>query len=146
MKLGQLLVKRRLITQEQRDALLQRQRETGKPLGELLVESGVVSRRAVVEALLVQPHASVDRVTLRRVEVSVVRAIPRDLAEELCCVAIAREEDVLFVAMSDPLDTEAAARLGEASGLEIWPVAAHAKDIEATIQAKYETAADRAAS
>jgi cellulose synthase/poly-beta-1,6-N-acetylglucosamine synthase-like glycosyltransferase len=50
-RLGELLVGRGIISQEQLDAALARHREVGDPLGQVLLASQAISRRALYEAL-----------------------------------------------------------------------------------------------
>jgi glycosyltransferase XagB len=50
-RLGELLVGRGIISQEQLDAALARHREVGDPLGQVLLASEAIWRRALYEAL-----------------------------------------------------------------------------------------------
>lgn len=54
LRLGEILVRLNHLTKEQLERMLDRQRLTGKRIGELLVEAGVVKPRHVVHALAVQ--------------------------------------------------------------------------------------------
>ncbi|MDI7253297.1 MAG: hypothetical protein QME89_12195, partial [Actinomycetota bacterium] len=50
-RLGQILVKNRIITEEQLQQALERQRETGEPLGRVLVDMKMVSEGALTSIL-----------------------------------------------------------------------------------------------
>ena len=50
-RLGDLLVRRGLLSQVQVDAAIERHRQVGEPLGQVLLASNVISRRALYEAL-----------------------------------------------------------------------------------------------
>jgi cellulose synthase/poly-beta-1,6-N-acetylglucosamine synthase-like glycosyltransferase len=50
-RLGELLVRRSLITQAQLEVALARHRQVGEPLGQVLLASNVISRRVLYEAL-----------------------------------------------------------------------------------------------
>jgi hypothetical protein len=51
MKLGEILVSRRLLTVEQLEAVLEQQQIANKKLGELLLEFGLISPEALQRAL-----------------------------------------------------------------------------------------------
>ena len=51
IRLGDLLVENKLITQAQLETMLVKQRKSGKKLGELLVDDGILSEEDIAEAL-----------------------------------------------------------------------------------------------
>src|ERR1051325_12220474 len=63
MRLGEILIERRLITQEDLDRALELQRERGDKLGKILVDLGFIAMRDVLAALsdqLAVPLAALD--------------------------------------------------------------------------------------
>jgi hypothetical protein len=62
------------------------------------------------------------------------KAVPADLARELRAVPIGRTRGMLTVAMHNPRDTEAVARLTTATGLTIFPVLAAPDELERTLR------------
>ena len=54
MRLGEILIERRQITQEDLDRALELQRERGDKLGKILVDLGFVAQRDVLSALAEQ--------------------------------------------------------------------------------------------
>ena len=88
MKLGQILLFRKLIERDQLREALRRRKATGRPIGEILLRMGVVSRANIVEALLAQPKASVNASALAKVHTDVVSSVPRPLAERHCCLGL----------------------------------------------------------
>lgn len=124
MKLGQLLIQRRIIDRDQLRAALRRQDATGRPLGETLVQMGVVARADIVAALLRQPHASIDRHTLRRVPDTTRHRLEDDVQRRWLATPVALADDLLVVAMADPTDRRAIEALERSSGLPVMAVAA----------------------
>ena len=88
MKLGQILLFRKLIERDQLREALRRRKATGRPIGEILLRMGVVSRANIVEALLAQPKASVNASALAKVHTDVVSSVPHPLAERHCCLGL----------------------------------------------------------
>src|SRR2546429_1328921 len=52
--LGEVLVEERLISREQLSDAIKRQRETGRPIGKILLEMGALTEDALVEAVASQ--------------------------------------------------------------------------------------------
>lgn len=124
MKLGQILMHRRIIARDQLREALRRQRRTGEPIGQILMRMGIVSRADIVEALMTQPRASVDVHTLEETDPRIVAALPLEFCEELCCIALMLTEGALVVALADPMDRVAIEALEDATGLEVVAMAA----------------------
>ena len=144
MKLGQLLVKKRIIDADQLRAVLARQKGEGARLGEMLVRLGLVSKRDVLSALATQPGFRLDSVALAQVEPAVARLVPRQVADRLICIAAALHGESLSVAMADPLDFPAIEQLRAIVDIEIEPLLAGASDIELAIRLHYPPEGDAA--
>ncbi|MFQ5742967.1 MAG: ATPase, T2SS/T4P/T4SS family [Acidobacteriota bacterium] len=137
MKLGQLLVKKRIIDEDQLRAVLARQKGEGARLGEMLVRLGLVSKRDVLSALATQPGFLLDSVALAQVEPAVAQVIPRQVAERLTCLAVALNGERLSVAMVDPLDFAAIEQLSAIVDAAIEPRLSGSSDIELAIRLHY---------
>ncbi len=101
--LGEILVAQNRITEEQLQAALSKQSQTGNPVGQVLVEDGLISNSDLVEALGSQyklPSIDLSRYNL---ESAVVRQLPKELATQHTAIAVSRSEDgVLSVAIGRP--------------------------------------------
>jgi type IV pilus assembly protein PilB len=86
--LGELLVDSQIITREQLDEVLASQRSDGRRLGALLMEAGLVTETQVTQILSQQ--LSVPWVSLYHIDFSrqLLNLVPRDLAERYCLVPI----------------------------------------------------------
>jgi len=80
VKLGQLLVKKRIIDEDQLRAVLARQKGEGARLGEILVRLGLVSKRDILSSLATQPGFLLDSVALEGERLSVAMADPLDFS------------------------------------------------------------------
>jgi len=137
VKLGQLLVKKRIIDEDQLRAVLARQKGEGARLGEMLVRLGLVSKRDVLSSLATQPGFLLDSVALAQVKPAVAQLIPRRVAERLTCIAVALEGERLSVAMADPLDFSAIEQISAITGAQVEPLLAGASDVDLAIRLHY---------
>ena len=104
--LGDVLVDQGVITPIQLDEALQRQRLTGDMLGRILVSLEYCTEQDVIEALGVQQ--GMERVDLRRMNIAdnVVRLISGDVARFYSVMPVRLNDGVLTVALADPLNLQ----------------------------------------
>ena len=105
-RLGELLIRRGLITVDQIDEALETQRSGGGLLGDILVRAGLVSGEEIARTLAAQldiPY--VDLTEELHLDRKLVRLIPEPIARRHCLLAV--ESDFnrsVTVVMKDPLD------------------------------------------
>jgi type IV pilus assembly protein PilB len=132
--LGQILLEKGLITQEQLDEALQVQKNTTEQLGRILVDLGYVSERDVLRAHAEQlgvPFLELDRTS---VDEDVAKAIPQSVVQRYNAVPIRREGNRLTVAMADPTNVFALDDIRLITGYEIDPVLAAPDDISVLLR------------
>src|SRR2546429_2333634 len=103
--LGQVVVKRGLLTQEQLATAFERQRRGAQRLGRVLVELNMISETVLLECLAQQfdkPLMSEEE--LASLEPAVVRILPEETARLNMIIAIERSARQLVVATADPLN------------------------------------------
>jgi len=106
-KLGEILVKNGVITEEQLLRALEFQRHEGGLLGEILVKLRYLKELDIVQALTVQygfPYLPLENYELKK-EIS--KIIPQNVARQYSIVPIDVIGDILTVAMSNPLNESA---------------------------------------
>ncbi len=138
MPLGQRLVHAGLITTDQLESALATQGKGGMRLGETLVSLGLVSEADLLPLVAAQlgfPHA---RLREGLIDPSVVKCIPRPLAERIACLALFRVHRELIVAMAEPQNLEAVDFLQQQTGYRIRPVLALRGNIERLLARCYE--------
>ena len=109
--LGERLVARGPVTAAQVAEALLQQPASGKRLGVLLVELGMVSERAVTECLAEQ--MGVPLVDLRQVEPSpeAVARLPESMARAFTAIPLREADGRLDIAVGDPLDPAVASEI-----------------------------------
>jgi len=104
-KLGELLVKEDLLSEEKLQKALERQKENGKRLGEVLLAEGMIDEESL--ATVISKQLSIPFVTaekLIKIDKEALEYIPEFFAREYHCLAFGRDEGQLYVVMVDPED------------------------------------------
>ncbi len=92
-RLGDLLLDRRFVTVSQLDAALDMQRATGRPLGAVLVDMGVLEEDKLLQALGVQFGVQTAEVDPYAVDLEVIAMVPRGMAARRRLFPVGLEAD-----------------------------------------------------
>jgi len=132
--LGALLLEGGLLTADQLEAAVDSQHESGLPLGQVLIEQGVVTEAQLVKALGEQ--IGVDFIDLGEagIDPAAVAVVPEYLIRRYTLLPVAFEDGRLIVAMADPANVLAVDDLRAVSGYEIVPRVATRSDLDQAIQ------------
>lgn len=136
VRLGELLVNSRLISEEQLAVALGEHRKAGKKLGEYLIEQSIVSEDNLVLALSQQ--LGLDTVDLANVTVdkAILDLVSIDVLKKHVVFPYSFREDnlnVLRVAMADPLDYNAQDDINLITNYQVEPVVATSRNIQMAI-------------
>jgi type IV pilus assembly protein PilB len=141
-RLGDLLVSTGQLAPAQLEAALLRQKDTGRRLGETLIELGYVAEEVVAQVLSQQ--LSVPWVSLGRVDFSreLLNLVSAELASKWMLVPIyARRSrqgvQTLFVAIDDPLNDRALAEVAAHVGMAVKPMVASTSELRSVIRIYY---------
>jgi MSHA biogenesis protein MshE len=104
IRLGDLLVQQRLISQEQLMEALEKQKKSGRKLGRVLVENGFVTEEEISGAIAHQLQIPMVDLKQANARPEVVRLLPEQLARRFRAVVLENREDDVLVAMADPTD------------------------------------------
>jgi type II secretory ATPase GspE/PulE/Tfp pilus assembly ATPase PilB-like protein len=118
-RLGEVLVQRGLVTREQLDGALARQRAGGRRLGELLLAMGVVTQEQLNWALSEALHIPFVELSDETIDLEVARSLPEGLLRRHEAVPILREGGELTVLVADPTNRQAAIELEALTGLRV---------------------------
>lgn len=127
IKLGELLLKAKIINEAQLKAALSEQQKWGGKLGEILVRMNFCSEEILVKALSKQlgiPRADLDK--LPPVPPQVLRLIPQSTAVDMNVLPLQLRDEgkTLVVAIADPLNLELTDTLRAITGCRIVPLIA----------------------
>ncbi len=136
--LGQILVDAGVISDQQRHRALQEQASAwNRHLGAILVELGYASEQHIAEAIAAQVHMPFQRIDVDTVQREATRQISGQLAVYHTCIPLAISDDTLTVAIANPLDLVALDDLARLTDKTVQVVVATASDIKLAIRTCY---------
>ena len=141
-QLGDILVDNGVLTPIELDEALQRQRVTGEMLGRVLVTMGLCEEQDIVEALGQQ--AGMERIDIGRLSVSeeTLRMLSVDIVRFYNVVPVRLKDNVLTVAMADPMNISVLDDLRQITGCEIAGAISNQEAITKFIEDNYSYQAD----
>jgi type IV pilus assembly protein PilB len=141
VRLGELLTKAGLISQDQLKEALRVQKDTGGKLGETLIKLAFVSEEDITECLSQQ--FGVPSINLQHFEIdaSVIKLIPADVARKYNILPVNKTGATITIAMADPTNVFAMDDIKFMTGYNVEPVVASELGIKAAIDTYYGTTA-----
>ena len=135
-QLGQLLLARGVVSEEQIEKALAEQRDKGhrKLLGELLVEMGHCTDNQIASALAEAYGVPYAQASPKLCDPKVVEILPREFLEAHIVLPLFKVHDVLTIAVSEPTNVFLIDEIERISGCRVQVVCSTAKDIKATLQ------------
>jgi len=141
-RIGDLLVREKLITRDQLDKALQEQKQSGTRIGYNLVKLGFIQETELTKILARQ--YKMPAVDLSRFEVDprIAKLIPADLAMKHLILPLKRDGRTLTVAMADPTNLGVLEDLKFITRYDIFPVIGGEFSIKSAVDKIYEAAMD----
>jgi type II secretory ATPase GspE/PulE/Tfp pilus assembly ATPase PilB-like protein len=139
-KLGELLIRSRTISHEQLDHALGQQKKIGGPLGQVLIKLGYMTDDKLRQALSVQLDIPFLDLDNVILDRELTRYINRSYARRHWLLPVARVGDALTVCMDDPTDQQAIEELGQSTGLAVTLVTSSREAIRRAFARLYEEA------
>ncbi|HEX9407319.1 MAG TPA: type IV-A pilus assembly ATPase PilB [Thermoanaerobaculia bacterium] len=137
VRLGELLTKASLITQEQLKEALKSQKDTGGKLGETLIKLGFVSEEEITECLSQQFGVPSINLSHFEIDQSVIKLIPADVARKYNILPVNKTGATITIAMADPTNVFAMDDIKFMTGYNVEPVVASELGIKAAIDNYY---------
>ena len=137
MRLGELLIERRLIVQEDLERALEIQRERGEKLGKILVDLGFVAVRDVISALSDQLGIGIAALDGPPPSIPETEGLSPRFMRQCRCLPFGLRDSTLLVAIADPLDFETLSAVTGFTGLKVEPLLAAEQDILDAIDRYY---------
>lgn len=138
-RLGDWLIEQGYLSDAQLDLALREKKRRGKLLGEALLELGFVTQETLSRFLARKTQTETIDVGRIHVAREVLDLVPEDLARRLVALPVMRDDDVLTVAISDPLNVTAFDLLEQTTQLRVNLVAAGGGEILQAIDRLYES-------
>ncbi len=124
VRLGEILVKESLITQEQLQKALEFQRANGGKLGSCLTRMGFITDDDITGVLSRQYGVPSINLKYYEIDPNVIKLIPQDTASRYQVIPLSRVGSVLTIAMTDPTNVFAMDDIKFMTGFNVEPVVA----------------------
>ena len=134
IRLGDVLMSRGLINQNQLNMALKEQKEKGRMLGEMLVELGYVTQEKINDILCEMLNIEFIDLQVEEPEENVRDLIPEEVMRKYTLVPMRYDKNnagVIQVAMADPMNILAMDDINIITGKQVAPYLANASDIRA---------------
>lgn len=140
MRLGDLLIKQNVLTEDELKRALELQKGSGKKIGEVLVDNGFITEEMIVRALQMQLGLKVVQLAGVNIPKEVRGLVSVDLLKKYTCIPFELDPynaNILHLAMADPMDMMAIDDISIVTNLQVEPYIATTRDIRAAIDRCY---------
>lgn len=140
-KLIKILIEKKLIKESDLEKALLAHKQKGGSLGDILVGMGLVSRSDLMIALSQELNVPPINLSRYKIDLGVIKLIPRKIAKQYKILPISRMGDTLTIAMTDPLNIFIMDDIKTLTGFKIISVITTEKDITDALSRYYEESA-----
>lgn len=137
VRIGELLVESRVISETQLRSALERQKKTGLKLGRQLIEAGYLSEDRFLEFLSQQleiPHVDLTRYEIRQ---STAELLPETAARRFRAIVLEVKDGTALVGMADPTNIFAMDEIERILKLAVEPAVVRESELLAAIDRSY---------
>src|SRR6187455_54244 len=136
-RLGELLVREKLISLQQLRKAQEEQKRTGANLGYTLAKLGYIQDGEITNFLSSQYRLPAINLDEYEIDQEVIKLVTREVCEKHRIIPVSRSGSSLIVAMSDPTNLNAIDDIKFLSGYNVEPVVASETAIQAAIERYY---------
>ena len=143
MRLGDLLIKQNVLTEEQLQKALAKQKGSGKKIGEILVEEGFITEEMIARALQMQLGLKIVHLTGVTIPKEVRGLVKADILKKYVVIPFELDPynaNILHLAMADPMDMAAMDDISIVTNLQVEPYICTSGEILAAIDRCYGAA------
>lgn len=137
-QLGELLIESKLITRENLEEALRVQKEKGGLIGQILVALNFTTEEAIAQALTAQYGFPYLPLVNYEIDPVVVKIIPENVARQYGVIAIDRVGNILTIVMANPLNKQAVEDIEMISKLSMQIFVSTVSDINKAINQYYK--------
>ncbi|MCE5212494.1 MAG: GspE/PulE family protein [Deltaproteobacteria bacterium] len=141
-RLGEILVKKGILTEEMLEKILNDQRKTNLRFGQYLIRQGIVQEKQIIELLSEQLNIRKYQVNEYPLDLDLVRYIPIDLAQRNQVVPLRVKGNLLEVGIVDPLEIKILDYIEKLTNMEVEPVICSEMEINQLINSMYGVQSD----
>lgn len=137
-RFGEILVDAKVVDEQQLDRALEKQKGTGRRLGQILEQMGVVTERDIAATLARQfGYKTVANIARASFSSELLDLFDSDTAASKMVFPLKKEGKTLFLAMVNPLDMEVIDNLSFKNGLRVVPCVTTPSEIQSAVNRHY---------
>ncbi len=136
-RLGEMLIEAELLTDEQLKQALIDQKRAGVKLGQFLIQRGIVSEDQIIELVSKQLKIDRYDPEAYPADPELVQMIPLDIAQKFQLVPLRKRRHLFTIAMVDPMDIRALDFVENRTNMEVEPVVCSESQLGHLISATY---------
>lgn len=133
-----MLVDAGVLTEEQINEALKKQKETGDRLGKVLLDEHYITEDQLIDTLKLQLGIDFVDLNKARIDPSIAKYVPKNMARQYRVVPVKVQGDRLWLAMEDPLNFRAVEDVKSASRKRVIPMIAYKDAISRALSVLYE--------
>lgn len=136
-RLGELLIAENIITKEQLEEALVKQKQMGLKLGEYLEKVGILTEEVLIQTLKKQLNLRFIDLSKIHIQDDIINMLPEELAQKYEVLPISVENGKMLLAMKDPLDYYAMEDIRVLVGLRVIPALTYRETLSQAIKKYY---------
>jgi len=139
-RLGDILIESVLVSKDELEQALRRQEQTGEPLGKAIVNLGYLSEYELLEALSKQLDVPYLTLSNYLLNAEIAKLIPEEMARKYMVIPLFKIEKTLTVGINDPTNIVALDEISRHTGYEVEPVLCADHEIKEALDEVYGVA------
>ncbi len=137
IRLGEILVQQKVLTQEQLKLALDEQKRSGRKLGRVFIDQGFVTEEEISEALAKQLQIPYINLKYYNIKPEIVQKLPETQARRFRALALEDRGSTILIGLADPTDLNAYDEIARALKREIDIAVVTESQLLATIDRVY---------
>ena len=137
IRLGDLLVGSKLISEDQLEEALKEQKRSGRKLGRILIDNGYIDEKHMLEVLSRQLNIPFIDLKQFKFKIDIVKLIPEIQARRFRVIALNSDADGILIGMADPTDIFAYDELSRLLNTTVRTAVVSESDLLKTIDMVY---------
>ena len=141
-RLGEILVKKGVLTGEMLVKILEDQKKTNLKFGQYLIRQGILQEKQIIDLLCEQLNIKRYQINEFPLDLDLMRYIPIDFAQKNMVVPLKIQGNLLTVGIVDPLEIKIFDYIEKLTNMEVEPVICSEMEINQLISSMYGMQSD----
>lgn len=141
-RLGEILVKKGILTEEMLLKTLEDQKKTNLKLGQFLIRQGILQEKQIIDLLCEQLNLKKYHINDFPLDLDLIRYLPIEIAQKHQVVPLSIKGNLLTVGIVDPLEVKIFDQIEKLTNMEVEPVICSEMEINQLINSMYGMQSD----